>query len=70
MRPERRSIRMNQRADSKVPATTPPMVTTVVSRRNTWTDSMTISTARPTADTANIPAHGHVAPWKNLSSPG
>ena len=42
---------MNQRAERKVPATTPPMVMGVVSRRNTLADSMVISTARPTADT-------------------
>ena len=52
---------MNQRADKKVPATTPPMVTAVLSRRNTWTDSMAISTARATVDRADIPAHSQVA---------
>jgi ketosteroid isomerase-like protein len=33
-RPERRSTRMNHRVDRKVPATTPPMVTAVVSTRH------------------------------------
>src|SRR6516225_11521717 len=68
-RPERRSTRMNHSADRKVPVTTPPMVTAVVSRRNTLTGSMARPTARYTAETANIPAHSQVAPWKNRCSP-
>lgn len=57
---------MNHRADRKAPATTPPMVTAVVGKRNTVTSSM----ARPAADTANIPAYSRVAPEKNRCSPG
>src|SRR2546421_3211405 len=69
-RPERRSTRMNHRADKMVPATTPPVVTAVVSRRNTVAGSMATPAASPAADTANIPAHNQVAPWKDRSSPG
>src|SRR5690242_13520353 len=69
-RPERRSTRTNQTADRNEPATTPPIVTAVVSSRKTLTVSVYISTARPTVVTKKMPAHSHVAPWKKRCSPG
>src|SRR5215469_3020837 len=68
-RPKRRLTWTNQRADRNVPATTPPIVTTVVSRRNTLVGSTAISTPRPTAVAAKIAAHSQVAPRKNRSRP-